>query len=124
MSGARFHSLRMKELVLFLRLGCTEEERRVPQELRFDVELRFPSPLRAGESDELGDTVCYGQLADALRRHFGSVKEMKLLERVADEAYRVARELGKGAAVAVEARKVSPPVEKLLGGAFFRVGDW
>lgn len=127
MSQARFHSLRMRELVLFLRLGCTEEERRRPQELRLDVELRFTSPLKAGESDDLADTVCYGALADALRRHFGregGQVEYNLIERVGEEAYRVVKELGRGALVAVEARKVNPPVEKLLGGAFFRVGDF
>lgn len=124
MRTGRFHSLRMKELALELRLGCTEAERRVPQEVRLDVELRFPSPLRAGESDELSDTVCYGRLADAIGRHFRERGEIHLIERVAEEAYKVASELAKGGLVAVEARKVHPPVERLLGGAFYRVGDF
>ena len=99
-------------------------ERRVPQEVRLDVELRFPAPLRAGESDELADTVCYGQLADSLRRHFSTRGEILLIERVAEEAYKVVAEDAKGGLVAVEVRKVNPPVERLLGGAFYRVGDF
>lgn len=124
MHTGRFHSLRMKDLALELRLGCTVEERRVAQEVRLDVELRFPSPLKAGESDTLSDTVCYGQLADAIRKHFSERGEILLIERVAEEAYKVALEHAKGALVAVEARKVHPPVERLLGGAFYRVGDF
>jgi dihydroneopterin aldolase len=116
----------MKELSLFVHLGCTEAERAKPQEVRLDVELRFPEPLRAGESDDLRDTVCYGMLADALRRHFAGEFSVHflLIERVAEEAYKIAKEMGRGASVAVEARKVNPPVEGLLGGAFFRCGDF
>lgn len=116
------HSLRMKELSLLLRLGCTEEERAVPQEVRLDVELRFPAPLIAGKSDNLSDTICYGFLADSLRRHF--VGEYQLIERVTEEAYRIVKELSRDATVAVEVRKVNPPVKGLLGGAFFRCGDF
>lgn len=116
------HSLRMKELSLHLRLGCSEEERAVPQEVRFDVELRFPAPLVAGKTDDLRDTICYGMLADSLRRHFSG--EYQLIERVTEEAYRIVKELGRGSSVAVEVRKVNPPVNGLLGGAFFRCGDF
>lgn len=132
MNTGRFHSLRMKDLVLDLHLGCTPEERAAPQEVRLDVELRFPSPLPAGESDELSDTICYGMLADAIRKHFsargvepkGERKEYMLIERVAEEAYKVVKEHARSGLVAVEARKVNPPVERLLGGAFYRVADF
>jgi len=116
------HSLRMKELSLMLHLGCTSEERAAKQEVRLDVELRFPAPLSAGRSDDLRDTICYGALADSLRRHF--IGEYLLIERVTEEAYRIVKETGRGALVAVEVRKVNPPVPGLLGGAFFRCGDF
>jgi dihydroneopterin aldolase len=116
------HSLRMKELSLLLRLGCSEEERALPQEVRLDVELRFPTPLKAGRTDDLRDTICYGALAGALRKHF--TQEYQLIERVTEEAYRIVKEMSGGASVAVEVRKVNPPVPGLLGGAFFRCGDF
>ncbi len=116
------HSLRMKELSLMLHLGCEAEERETAQEVRLNVELHFHAPLCAGRSDELRDTVCYGALADALRRHFTG--EYQLIERVTEEAYRIVKEMGRGAQVAVEVRKVNPPVPGLMGGAFFRCGDF
>ncbi len=127
MKSARFHSLSMEELSLALRLGCSEAERAKPQEVRFHIELRFSSPLLACQSDDLRDTLCYGELADALRKHFGA-SEFHLLERVAEEAYGIVKEmalkLGAGTEVAVLARKVRPPVEGLLGGSCYRVGDF
>jgi len=112
----------MKELSLSLHLGCSAQERERAQEVRVDVELRFSEPLRAGRTDDLGDTVCYGEMAQALRRHFTG--QYKLIERVTEECYRIVKEMSRGAQVSVEVRKVNPPVEKLLGGAFFRCGDF
>ena len=41
------------------RIGVTAEERGTPQALRFDLELRCDL-RRAGESDDLNDTIDYG----------------------------------------------------------------
>jgi 7,8-dihydroneopterin aldolase/epimerase/oxygenase len=129
----------LKDFALELHLGCSHEERKEPQEVRLDMELRFPLLLQAGESDKLEDAVCYGRLAEAIVLHFldsskeripersgEGVKrrEYLLIERVAEEAYKIIKEMSKGALVSVEVKKVNPPVERLLGGAFFRVGDF
>jgi dihydroneopterin aldolase len=120
----RYHALRLNELVLHLRLGCEESERARPQEVRVSIEIRFSSPPAATESDRLTDTVCYARLSEALRAHC-EAREYRLIERVGLDAYRVAREIaGPETALALSVHKIKPPVERLLGGAVYRCGDF
>ena len=62
-----FHSLRMEKLVLQQRLGCSAEERAKPQEVRVTLELRFAKGPQALVTDDLGGTVCYARLAQAIQ---------------------------------------------------------
>lgn len=120
----RYHILHLNELVLHLHLGCEEAERARPQEVRLSLEIRFPHPPAAVDSDRLADTICYARLSEALRAHC-EAREYHLIERIGLDAYRVAREIaGPEAALAVSVHKIKPPVERLLGGAVYRCGDF
>ena len=64
------------------RVGCTVEERRVPQSLRVEVKLFCRSISRAAQTDSLEDTVDYRlglDLISVLQN-----KEFLLIERVAE----------------------------------------
>ncbi|MBL9040031.1 MAG: dihydroneopterin aldolase [Myxococcales bacterium] len=64
------------------RVGCTVEERRVPQSLRVEVKLFCGSISRAAQNDSLEDTVDYRlglDLISVLQN-----KEFLLIERVAE----------------------------------------
>ena len=113
----------MRDLRYVLALGCTAEERARPQEIGISVEIRFAAEPRGVRSDELSGTVCFGELASAFGRHFAG-KEYRLIERVAGEAYEIARELSRGAQVAVKVHKLKPPVANLVGGAVYACGDF
>ena len=122
--GGAFHSLRIADLSVMVRVGWSTDEREKAQELRLCLEVRFLEPPRATETDDLADTVCYGAIADAVTKHL-SQNEFHLLEKVATDALRVAREMsGRSALVAVEVQKVNTPVKNLQGGAFYRCGDF
>jgi 2-amino-4-hydroxy-6-hydroxymethyldihydropteridine diphosphokinase/dihydroneopterin aldolase len=83
-------SLRMEGLALRVRLGCSEEERSSPQEVRVSVEFRFKQAPVAMDSDSLEETICYGRVAEALRRL--EQREFRLIERLGAAAYAEARE--------------------------------
>ena len=88
------------------------------------MELRFRDKPEAMVSDRLGDTVCYAELCSLIRRTC-EAKEYHLIEKLADEIYRITRELtGSAAAVGVRVHKVRPPIENLKGGSIFRCGDF
>ena len=59
-------------------LGDLPEERITPREVLVDVELTVPD--RAGETDELGDTVDYAALAEKIRTALIAAK-CRLIER-------------------------------------------
>jgi dihydroneopterin aldolase len=119
----KFHSLRVNDLRYVLALGCTAEERARPQEIGVSVELRFEGEPRGVRTDELRDTVCFAELGAAFARHFEG-KEYRLIERIAGEVYEIAREVSRGAAVAVKVHKLKPPVANLVGGAVYSCGDF
>jgi dihydroneopterin aldolase len=119
-----FHSLFLKDLSLPVRLGWPAEERAVPQEVRISLELRFPSPPPGTVSDDLEDTICYAELSESLRT-LATSQEFKLLERLGAELFKAAKKEVRGRALlALEVKKVAPPLEGLLGGAIFRVGEF
>jgi dihydroneopterin aldolase len=116
-------SLRMEGLALRVRLGCSEEERSSPQEVRVSVEFRFKQAQVAMDSDSLEETICYGRVAEALRRL--EQREFRLIERLGAAAYAEAREAAGGRAeLALTVHKLHPPVAGLTGGALFRCGDF
>ena len=58
----------MEGLLVHARCGVTDEERALPQALRLDLQYRY----RAGEGDDIGETVDYGavlrEVAELLER--------------------------------------------------------
>ncbi len=119
-----FNALKIEALSLSVRLGCSIEERSKPQEVRVAVELRFREAPKGMVTDSLIDTICYAKVSEAIKTHCES-GEFQLVERMAHEVYGLIREMtGPAVEVGVSLHKVRPPVENLLGGTFFRCGDF
>ncbi|MEA2461505.1 MAG: 7,8-dihydroneopterin aldolase/epimerase/oxygenase [Actinomycetota bacterium] len=109
----------VRDLEVEAHVGVTEEERSKPQKLVVQLELLVDTSA-AGSSDDLNDTVDYGQVsieaADEIR---GS--SARLLEHLADKVVtRVARNL-RVVGVTVEIAKVDPPIPETLGSVGVRV---
>ncbi len=89
-------------------VGALPHEREIPQPLQ--VDLAFDVDLRdAGRSDELGDTVNYGAVADQVIAVVEESKDIlleRLVARIADEVLAFDRV----EAVEVELTKLRPPI--------------
>ncbi len=104
-------------------IGCTAEERAVPQDVDLDVAIRFAAPPRACETDQLTDTVNYSDLIMAAR-DLCAKREFKLVERLAAELHaKLLAELPPDAELWLRVTKLRPPVEDLHGGVSFSIGD-
>lgn len=119
-----YHALRIEDFSVPVRLGCSPQERAQPQEVRFTIELRFDEAPAGVATDSLDGTVCYADLCQVLR-DLAQGREFQLIEKLAADAYRVLREIcGAGPRLAVQVHKVRPPIEGLLGGSRYRLGDF
>jgi dihydroneopterin aldolase len=118
------HSLQIRDLSLNVKLGCTAEERMQAQEVRASIEFRFISPPRGMKTDKLEDTICYAKVCQSIK-DFIEGREFALVEKLASDLICILREFSKDTAtVALTVHKVLPPVENLLGGTVYRVGDF
>jgi dihydroneopterin aldolase len=124
MIQAGFHRMRIRDLSLQVKLGCSAEERANPQEVRVGIDLRFAEAPRGTKSDDLNDTICYAQISEALRSHVEG-RGFQLIEKIADDFYEIIRGIVEGRAESsVTVHKVRPPVSDLLGGVEYRIGDF
>jgi 7,8-dihydroneopterin aldolase/epimerase/oxygenase len=118
------HTLRLNDLSLQVKLGCTVEERTRPQEVRVSVELQFDGSPKGIFSDALEDTICYAEVCKVIKERCER-REFQLIERLAFEALAAAQEIVRDRAkISLSAHKVRPPVEGLLGGVIYTCGDY
>lgn len=100
-------------------VGALPHEREFAQPLRIDLALDVD--LRdAGRSDELGDTVDYGELAGRVATAVRESKDV-LLERVADRVAEVVVGFDRVEAVEVVVTKLRPPIPEALASAAVRI---
>jgi dihydroneopterin aldolase len=84
MGEERMDQLILSGLELWLRIGCTDEERAFPQRIELDVTLELPL-ADAGKGDLLAATVDYAQVCALLKNNL-EAKTFKLAEAVAEQA--------------------------------------
>lgn len=99
--------------------GVLPEERDRPQPFEVDLELSVDL-APAGESDELGDTVDYSVICDAVSRVISS-ESYELIERLAERIAEICRTDARVLGVVVEVRKLRPPVQAVLGHVGVRI---
>ena len=111
--------LNVKELAVKVHLGCTPEERKVAQEVRFSIELQFTQNPTACLTDKLEDTHCYVKICDALRATCLE-KEFQTIEHLSEVALNNLKpSLSKNVRGLLHLHKVKPPIDGLLGGVIF-----
>ena len=99
--------------------GALPDERARPQP--FEVDLDVEADLGpAGRSDDLADTLDYGELARAVVAVV-SGERFTLLERLAERIAEVALADGRVRSVTVAVRKLRPPVPADLATAGVRI---
>ena len=88
--------------------GVLPEERQRPQPFEVDLEVHV-AVRSAGDSDDLDDTVDYSAVCEAVSRVVSSESYL-LLERLATRIAEVCKADARVERVAVEVRKLHPPV--------------
>jgi dihydroneopterin aldolase len=99
--------------------GVLAEEQVRPQPFEVDLELRVDL-TRAGETDELDDTVDYAAVCEAVSRVVSS-EQYRLLERLATRIAEVCCADPRVQGAVVEVRKVHPPVRAMLDHVAVRI---
>lgn len=100
-------TIRIEGLSFLANHGATEEERRAQR--RFEVDVQIETTLaHAAETDDLHDTVDYGELAEIVVAT-GTGRTYRLLEAVAAAVLSAIAERVPHAGIVVEVRKLAPP---------------
>ena len=99
--------IRIRGLKLTTRVGVPDEERAAPQTVAVDVEIVPATPL-SGLGDDIGKTVDYFEVAEALKR-VAATGERKLIETLAEDLGRETLAFAGVAGVTVEVRKFILP---------------
>ena len=99
--------------------GVLPEEQVRAQPFEVDVEL-LVDVTRAGETDDLDDTVDYSAVCDAVSSVV-STEQYRLLERLASRIAEVCRADPRVVGAVVEVRKLHPPVRTMLDYVAVRV---
>jgi dihydroneopterin aldolase len=117
-----FSTLHIQHLELKLNLGWRSKERSEEQAVFLDMDIYFPHPPKACETDELDDTVCYAKLTDDIHEKI-SAKHYRLIEHLCADIYALAKKhVPEDARVLVRITKF-PRLAGLRKGVSFEYGD-
>jgi dihydroneopterin aldolase len=111
--------VRIRDLQVEAHVGVTEEERAVPQTLLVNLDLQVDT-VAAGASDDLADTVDYGDIATTVADLIRGMRP-SLLEHLAERIAGAMEDYPKITGIAVEVMKVNPPIPEKLGSVGVRI---
>lgn len=109
----------LRDLQIMAICGALPEEKVRVQPFRFDIEVEADL-IKAGQTDDLGDTIDYGQLTADIAAMVEST-EFTLLEHMSQRVADVVLANPMALAVTVEVQKMRPPVPNLLGTSGVRI---
>jgi len=92
--------------------GVSEEERRLGSHFRVDAEIEFDL-TRPAASDDLGDTIDYGEVCRTLLK-VGNQRQHHLLESLAEDMARAILLRFRPRSVILRLRKLDPPLDAHL----------
>lgn len=114
--------LSIKCFKLSVFLGWSDQERLFAQTVIIDLDIHFPHPPKACDTDHLGDTVCYHTLLDLIHEKINT-RHFRLIEHLAQTIFRIVESsLPKQTRLSVSITK-QPAIEGLSGGVCFRYGN-
>lgn len=109
----------IRDLKVDAHVGVTDEERADLQPVHIDVELSIDAS-KAGESDDVADTVDYGTVAAAVADLVRG-SEARLLEHLGLRIATVLAGISGVLGVTVEIAKKRPPVSEEIGAVAVRI---
>jgi FolB domain-containing protein len=117
-----FTTLVIKQLELSVNLGWRSAERRLKQPVLLDIDIQYPVPPKACETDTLEDTSCYAVLVNTIREKI-VLKQYKLVEHLGFDIYRLTKDYLPALSKIVVRVTKHPKLDGLTGGVCFSYGD-
>ena len=114
-----FDRIELRGLVITTIIGTLPHERTLAQPLQIDLSL-FVNLRQAGQSDDLGDTVHYGEVTERVAQVVRSAQD-RLLERLAERVAESVLAIPRVQAVEVTVAKLRPPVPEQLHSTAVRI---
>jgi dihydroneopterin aldolase len=115
--------LTINALELSIHLGWPTAERRALQRIFLDVEIRYPTPPKACQTDKLEDTVCYDSLIRTIKEKLND-RHFHLVEHLAKSIYDIIQTLLPTDANSRIRILKYPRIEGLTGGVHLSYGDF
>lgn len=104
--------IELNELRVMARCGVSEAERSQAQPLLIDVAVHCDL-RKAGETDDLGETIDYGELG-AVIESLATEEQFSLLEHLAERIAAMTLQIPNVTAIDVRVRKLRPPMAQDL----------
>ncbi|GAB4222417.1 MAG: dihydroneopterin aldolase [Francisella sp.] len=110
-------SLLLKDLQIYVHLGCSEEEQAYKQMIYLDLELEFNKNFNASNSDKLTDTICYYTLRNSIQKFCDTIS-CNLIEYLAKEIYTFIQNNYKNIKIKFLKVTKNPPVSQIGSASF------
>ena len=110
--------LAISDLRLWLHLGCSEQEKFLPQPISLDIQIEFNSCPEGVQDDNLDGVICYAVLTKKIKE-FCEIRRFNLIENVAASVHSIISKVVVDAKITVKATKIKSPVESIHGGVSF-----
>ena len=109
--------LNLQQLILFVHIGVSLEERRDMQKVYVNIEIDYSSIPTACKQDVLNDVVCYDRLAKTLQK-VCNVKTYRLIESLSYTLFEETKKcLTTSAKISLTVTK-NPPMDNLQQASF------
>ncbi|HJD55460.1 MAG TPA: dihydroneopterin aldolase [Rickettsia endosymbiont of Pyrocoelia pectoralis] len=78
----------MSELITWIRLGCSNQEKYHAQPVKINIKLTFQTPPLAVKTDNINDTICYAEIVHLIQK-FSQENHFNLIEYLSAQIYHV-----------------------------------
>lgn len=110
--------LKIKDYEVEVCLGCSDEERKNPQKVLFNIEISFNQRMIAEETDRLQDSIDYVHLTEIVK-DISAQKSYHMIEHLCSSVAAGIKNNLKGqyqGDLCIQLHKIQVPIENLHGG--------
>ena len=112
-------AISLDDMLLKVKLGLTDREKDIPQDIKISFKLFFPDAPKACESDNINDTICYYEIFKAIKEHCAQ-NSYRLLEYLCHQLYKEIRKMADSSIkIWIKIEKCNPPIEGFDGVTAF-----
>jgi dihydroneopterin aldolase len=115
-------TLRLQDYEVSVHLGCSEEEQKYLQPVRFTVEIEYEKEVQGAVTDKLEHATDYFAVSEIIKK-IAKSKKFHLIEHLNHEIFkeilRHLREKMVSGKLTLSIHKIQVPIENLKNGAVF-----